>query len=187
MFMTATPQRLRHCPMRIARRMQGPSPSMPASPSPIAHTGRWKLTFLPPPQPVHGESTNSPLRSANVAAAGALGDGKEHVDVVRHGSAFKPQPRADIDQAAIISLQGHQTCRRAVRFDRHGQWRRIGADGLADMLTWVALRLNPGLTARESRRPLTLIGRWSDLHILDDGCTSCSRARTSREIASGRR
>ena len=47
---------------------------------PFAHRahGRWKLAILPPPQLVHGESTNSPLRSANAAAAGALGDGKEH-------------------------------------------------------------------------------------------------------------
>jgi hypothetical protein len=56
------------------------------------------LAILLPPQPAHGESTKSPLKSANVANDGALGNRNEHGDGVHHGSALTPQPLAAIDQ-----------------------------------------------------------------------------------------
>ena len=95
---TATPSRLRHRPVPISQSTQGPPPTKPASHSPSANTSRCKLAILPPTQPAHGESTKSPLRSANATNAGALRHGMERSNGVRRDSALTPQPRAAIDQ-----------------------------------------------------------------------------------------
>ena len=94
---TTTPSRLRHCPVPISQSTQGPPPATPASHSPIAYTSRWKLAILLPMQPAHGESTKSPLQSANAADAGALGHQMEHGSNIHHASTLAPQPQADID------------------------------------------------------------------------------------------
>ena len=100
---TATPPRMRHCSMRFSPSTQGTLPATPASHSPIAHTVRWKLAILLPPQPAHGESTKSLLRSANAANAGSLGNGIEHGEGVDHGSALTPQPQAAIGQQPPVA------------------------------------------------------------------------------------
>ena len=97
---TTTPPRLRHCSERIAPSTRGSAPSAPASHSPIAYTSRWKLAILLPMQLAHGESTKSPLRSANAADAGALGHQMEHGSDIHHtchhASMLAPQPQAAI-------------------------------------------------------------------------------------------
>ena len=61
-----------------------------------AHEPLWKLTILPPMQPAHGESTKSPLQSANAADAGALRHRMEYGSDVHHASTLTPQPQAAI-------------------------------------------------------------------------------------------
>ena len=112
---TATPSRLRHCPVPISQSTQGPPPATPASHSPIAYTSRWKLAILLPMQPAHGESTKSPLQSANAADAGAPGHQMKHSSAIHHASALAPQPQADIDLQPPLASKPAECWNRAPR------------------------------------------------------------------------
>ena len=91
---TATPSRLRHSPVRIARSTQReslqPSPSGPA----VAHTARRKMASKPPRQPPRGESRKSPLRCVNKADQAALGHSMEHGTGLHHAKVKEPLPHA---------------------------------------------------------------------------------------------
>ena len=112
---TATPSRLRHRPVPISQSTQGPPPTKPASHSPSANTSRCKLAILPPTQPAHGESTKSPLRSADAADAGALGHRMEHNIDIHHGSALAPQPQAAIHLQPPVACKPAECWIRAPR------------------------------------------------------------------------
>ena len=112
---TTTPSRLRHCPVPISQSTQGPPPATPASHSPIAHTVRWKLAILLPPQPAHGESTKSLLRRANAANVGSQCNGIEHGEAVHHASASTPQPQAAIGQQPPVASKPAECWNRAPR------------------------------------------------------------------------
>ena len=83
-----------HSPVRIVLSTQQPSLEPCQSASVIAYTARCPTAFKPACQPVHGESSKSPLRSANASNAGALGHSMEHMDDIHHASALKPHQRA---------------------------------------------------------------------------------------------
>ena len=112
---TATPSRLRHSPVRIARSTQReslqPSPSGPA----VAHTARRKMASKPPRQPPRGESRKSPLRCVNKADQLALGHSMEHGIGLHHAKVKEPLPHAAIHLQPPVACKPAECWIRAPR------------------------------------------------------------------------
>mmetsp|Transcript_31770 Transcript_31770/g.83028 ORF Transcript_31770/g.83028 Transcript_31770/m.83028 type:complete len:272 (+) Transcript_31770:66-881(+) len=110
LFRTATPSRLRHSLVRIARSTQReslqPSPSGPE----VAHPARCKMASKPSRQPPRGESRKSSLRRVNNADQVALSHSMEHGSGLHHAKVKELLPRAAIHLQPPGADGSLQTC-----------------------------------------------------------------------------
>ena len=90
------------CRVRSAETVEprpGPKSAAPPFVARLLRQCEWQLVVgysaAPPMQPAHRKSIKSPPRSANAAAAGALGHRMEHSSDIHHANTLTPQPRAE--------------------------------------------------------------------------------------------
>jgi len=186
LFRTATPSRLRHSLVRIARSTQReslqPSPSGPE----VAHPARCKMASKPSRQPPRGESRKSSLRRVNNADQVALSHSMEHGSGLHHAKVKELLPRAAIHLQPPGADGSLQTCLETVRSEATGQRRWRGGFEHAAIIFWVAPGLHTELAATGSHRHPLATADGGAAASSCAGCTSLARALYAIRVLSSR-